>query len=98
MRYRNTVSICVMVNKTERLQLHNIIKSFEQNGMEICDQNRLESLEEKKGGANFMQVWYQQNLKTLYQRTIGRQTYKDPAPKTLDELQEDSDYASPGKM
>ena len=49
--------------------------------MEICDQKRLESLEEKKGGANFMQVWYQQNLKTLYQRTTGRQHTKIQPPK-----------------
>ena len=26
--------------------------------MEICDQKRLESLEEEKGGAHFMQAWY----------------------------------------
>ena len=29
-------------------------QSFEHNGMEICDQQRLESLEEKKGGAHFI--------------------------------------------
>ena len=28
-------------------------QSFEHNGMEICDQQRLESLEEKKGGVHF---------------------------------------------
>ena len=72
-------------------------QSFEHNGMEIRDQQRLKSLEEKKGGAHFMQAWHQKNLQTLYQRTTGRQThplvtiwiivdqttYKDPAPKTL---------------
>ena len=50
-------------------------QSFEHNGMEICDQQRLESLEEKKGGAHFMQAWHQKNLQTLYQRTTGRQTH-----------------------
>ena len=50
-------------------------QSFEHNGMEICDQRRLESLEKKKGGAHFMQTWHQKNLQTLYQRTTGRQTH-----------------------
>ena len=51
-------------------------QSFEQNGMEICDQQMLERLHEKlnKGGAHFMQAWHQKNLQTLYQRTTGRQT------------------------
>ena len=51
-------------------------QSFEQTGMEICDQQMLESLEEKlsKGGAHFMQAWHQKNLQTLYQRTTGLQT------------------------
>ena len=40
-------------------------QSFEHNCMEICDQQRLESLEEKKGGAHFMQAWHQKNLQTL---------------------------------
>ena len=43
--------------------------------MEICDQQRLESLEEKKGGAHFMVAWYQKNLQTLYQRATGWQTH-----------------------
>ena len=34
--------------------------------MEICDQKWMESLDEKKGGAHFMQAWYQKNLQTLY--------------------------------
>ena len=42
--------------------------------MEVCDQS-LESIEEKKGGAHFMQAWYQKNLQTLYQRMNGRQTH-----------------------
>ena len=31
-------------------------QSFEHNGREICDQKRLESFEEKKGGSHFMQA------------------------------------------
>ena len=50
-------------------------QSFEHNSREICDQQRLESLEEKKGGAHFMQACHQKNLQTLYQRTIGWQTH-----------------------
>ena len=50
-------------------------QSFEHNGTEIFDQQRLESLEEEKGGSHFMQAWHQKNLQTLYQRTTGRQTH-----------------------
>ena len=50
-------------------------QSFEHNGVEICDQQSLESLKEKKGGAHFMQAWHQKNLQTLYQRTTGWQTH-----------------------
>ena len=50
-------------------------QSFEHNGMEICDQQRLEGLEKYKGGARFMQAWLQKNLQTLYQTTTGRQTH-----------------------
>ena len=50
-------------------------QSFEHDGMEICEQQRLKSLEEKKDGAHFMQAWHQKNLQTLYQRTTGRQTH-----------------------
>ena len=38
-------------------------QSFEHNGMKIYDQQRLESLEEKK--AAHMQIWCQEDLKTL---------------------------------
>ena len=61
-------SICVlnlqdrMVKKTSTSQY----QSFEHNGMEICDQQRLGSLEKKNGGAHFMQAWHQQTLQTLY--------------------------------
>ena len=37
-------------------------QSFEHNGMEICDQQRLESLEVKKGGAHFMLACAQTKL------------------------------------
>ena len=50
-------------------------QSFEHNGTEKCDQQRLKSLEEQKGGAHFMQPWHQKNLQTLYQRKTGRQTH-----------------------
>ena len=38
-------------------------QSFEHNGMKIYDQQRLESLEEKK--AAHMQTWCQKDLQTL---------------------------------
>ena len=38
-------------------------QSFEHNGMKIYDQQRLESLEEKK--AAHMQTWCQKDLETL---------------------------------
>ena len=51
------VSICVITQQDwkakRKLQRHNS-KSFEHNGVEICDQQRLESLEETKGGGHFM--------------------------------------------
>ena len=62
------VSICVIIQQDCKV-------SFEHNGMEICDQQTLESLKEKKGGAHFMQAWHQKNLQTSYQRTTGRQTH-----------------------
>ena len=49
-------------------------QSFEHNGMEICEQQRLESLERKKGGGvHFMLACYRKNLQTLSQRTTGWQ-------------------------
>ena len=50
-------------------------RSFEHNGTEIFDKQRLESLEEEKGGSHFIQAWHQKNLQTLYQRTTGRKTH-----------------------
>ena len=38
-------------------------QSFEHNGMKVYDQQRLESLEEKK--AAHMQTWCQKDLETL---------------------------------
>ena len=59
-----------MRNNSTRLQgqkktLPSQYQSFERNGLEICDQQRLENLERKKGGAHLMQAWYQRNLQTL---------------------------------
>ena len=50
-------------------------QSFEHNGVEICDQQSWKALKQKKGGAHFMQAWYQKNLQTLYQgRPAGKLT------------------------
>ena len=61
------VSICVIIQQDckvkRKLQLHN--QSFEHNGMEICDQQRLEGLEKKKGGAHFLQARRQKNLQNF---------------------------------
>ena len=69
-----------MRNNSKKLQgtkktLTSQYQGFEHNGMDTCYQQRLESLEKKKGVANFMQAWHQKNLQTLYQRTTGRQTH-----------------------
>ena len=61
--------------KGKKFQLHIIDQRFEHNGMEISYQKKLESLEEKKFGAHFMQAWCQKDLPTLYQRRTGRQTH-----------------------
>ena len=57
-----------MRNNSTRQKDFNFTLKFraQRNGMEMCDQKRLESLEEEKGGAHFMQAWYQKNLQTLY--------------------------------
>ena len=57
-------------NSTRRKRKKNStsqFQSFEHNGMKIYDQQRLESLEEKK--AAHMQTWCQKDLET----TTGRQ-------------------------
>ena len=75
-------------------------QSFEHNGMEICDQQRLESLEEKKGGVHFMQAPEEfanfipkddRQANSRYANPlvniwiiVDETAYKDPAPKTLD--------------
>ena len=66
-----------MRNNSTRQKDFNFTLKFraQRNGMEMCDQKRLESLEEEKGGAHFMQAWYQKNLQTLYQSTNCRQTH-----------------------
>ena len=42
--------------KGKKFQLHIIDQRFEHNGMGISHQKKLESLEEKKFGAHFMQA------------------------------------------
>ena len=73
-------------------------QSFEHNDMEICDQQRLERREEKKGGVHFMQAKCANfipkddrptnlrdanSLVTIW-IIVDETTYKDPAPITLD--------------
>ena len=48
-------------------------QSFEHNGMEICDQQRLESLEEKKA-AQLMQTWCKKDLQLHERRPAGKLT------------------------
>ena len=75
-------------------------QSFEHNGIGICDQQRLESLKEKKGGVHFMQASEEfanfipkddRPANSRYANPlvniwiiVDETTYKDPAPKTLD--------------
>ena len=81
------VSICVInlqdrkVKKTSTSQY----QSFEHNGMKIYDQQRLESLEEKKAAQ--MQTWCQKDLK-LYSkgRPAGKLTWCEPSGDHLDYL------------
>ena len=48
--------------KVKKIQLHIIDQSFEHKGMGISYQKKLESLEEKKGGAHFKQAWCRKDL------------------------------------
>ena len=60
------VSICVISllgRKVKKKTSTSQYQSFEHNGMKIYDQQRLESLEEKK--AAHMQTWCQKDLETL---------------------------------
>ena len=85
------------VKRTSTSQYQN----FEHSGMEKCDQQRLESLEEKtaadtscrrKGFANFTAKEDRPanasdiNLLETIWIIVDVTKYKDPAPKTLDEL------------
>ena len=63
-------------NKTSTSQY----QSFEHNGIGICDQQRLESLKEKKGGVHFMQAWHQKNLQTLFQTDDRPANSRDANP------------------
>ena len=49
--------------------MRNNSTSFEYNSVKIYDQQRLESLEEKK--AAHMRTWCQKDLQTLLQRATG---------------------------
>ena len=58
------VSICVIILQDRKVtNSPSQFQSFEQNGMKIYDQQRLESLEEKK--AAHRQTWCQKDLETL---------------------------------
>ena len=60
------VSICVISlqgREVKKKTSTSQYQSFEHNGMKIYDQQRLESLEEKK--AAHMQTWCQKDLETL---------------------------------
>ena len=65
---RNVIEKAVLRNKStrqkgEKKTSTSQYQSFEHNGMKIYDQQRLESLEEKK--AAHMQTWCQKDLQTL---------------------------------
>ena len=58
------VSICVIIPQDRKVKNSTLqYKSFEYNSMKIYDQQRLESLEEKK--AAHMRTWCQKDLQTL---------------------------------
>ena len=58
------VSICVIIQKDRKVKNSTLeYKSFEDNSMKIYDQQRLESLQEKK--AEHMRTWCQKDLQTL---------------------------------
>ena len=63
---KKVVSICVIIHFTTqkgKKKSASQFQSFEHNSMKIYDQQRLESLEEKK--AAHMQTWCQKDLETL---------------------------------
>ena len=75
-------------------------QSFEHDGMEICDQQRLESLEKKKGtlhacmASEEFAYFIPKDNRPANSRDanrlvtiwiiVGETTYKDPGPKTVD--------------
>ena len=87
--------------KGKKFQLH-----IEHNCMGISYQKKLESLEEKKAvhtsckhGVRRICQLYTKGGPVAIWIIIDKTTYKDPAPKTLDELLKTvSDYASPGRI
>ena len=87
------VSICVIIpqnRKVKKFQLH-----IEHNCMGISYQKKLESLEEKKAvhtsckhGVRRICQLYTKGGPVAIWIIIDKTTYKDPAPKTLDELRQ----------
>ena len=85
--------------KVKKFQLHIINQSFEDNGRGISYQKMLESLEEKKevhtsckhGVRRIFQLYIKlvwcEPLETIW-IIVDETTYKDPAPKTLEELRQ----------
>ena len=60
-------------NLTHTKNFNFIISKWRHNGMEICEEQRLESLEEKKA-AHFMQTWCQKDLQ-LHERRPARRIH-----------------------
>ena len=83
------VSICVIIQQDwkakRKLQRHNS-KSFEHNGVEICDQQRLESLEDKKKAVHTSCRHGIRRICKLYTkgRPAGKLTWCEPSSNHLD--------------
>ena len=92
------VSICLIIpqnRKVKKFQLHIIDQSFEHNGTGVSYQKKLESLEEKKAvhtsckhGVRRICQLYTKGGPVAIWIIIDKTTYKDEAPKTLDELRQ----------
>ena len=88
------VSICVIIpqnRKVKKFQLHIINQSFEHNGMGICYQKRLESLEEKKA----VQTLCKHGVRRIWQLytkggPAGKLTWCEPPKDHLDYRRRDN--------
>ena len=61
---KKAVSVCVIILQDSKVKKSTLqYEIFEHNSMKMYDQQRLESLEEKK--AAHMQTWCQNDLQTL---------------------------------